>query len=257
MQVACCQFEVVWCDKPANYRRVAEMVAGAKLEPGTLLLLPEMFATGFSMAAEEIAEPPDGPTVQVLGELARLHQIFIQAGVVVRDTAGGRPRNEAVVVGPVGNRIARYAKRHLFSLAGEDQFYAPGNGPESFGWQEAVCTPAICYDLRFPEHFRAEATFAAELIAVIACWPAAREAHWSALLTARAIENQCYAAGCNRCGSEPGGPAYSGCSQIIGPRGELLAEAGSGPTIIRATIDLDELQRYRAIFPALRDRRTG
>src|SRR5437667_12912501 len=130
MQVACCQFDIAWEDKPANYRRVQGLVRGAKLEPGTLLLLPEMFATGFSMNVERTAEPPDGPTVRFLSDLAREHRIHVVGGVAVADPRrGGRPCNEAVAVDPSGKVAKRYAKVYPFSPGTGDQYYAAGPGP--------------------------------------------------------------------------------------------------------------------------------
>ena len=157
--------------------------------------------------------------------------------------------------GPEGRLLARYAKMHLFSFAGEPEHYTPGESPASFAWQRATVAPSICYDLRFPELFREAAARGAEILTVIACWPAPREEHWLALLRARAIENQCYVAAVNRCGHDPSGLAYSGRSQIIDPRGVVLADAGQAEGVIQAAVDLEAQRSYRREFPALRDRR--
>src|SRR5208282_1873351 len=190
MRLACCQLDIAWEDKPANYRRVEALVGDAALPPGTLLLLPEMFATGFTMNSVAVVEPLDGPTASFLCDLARRHRIFVQAGMVVRGAGDGQPRNEALVFDPEGRQLARYAKMHLFSLAGEPVNYAAGDSMVVFGWQETVVAPAICYDLRFPELFRQAVKEQAQVLAIIACWPLPREEHWLALLRARAIENQ-------------------------------------------------------------------
>lgn len=252
MRVACCQFDIAWQDKAANYGRVDVLVRAAGLEAGTLLLLPEMFATGFSMNAGAIAEAVDGPTATFVGSLARQHAIHVLAGVVIRPDDGTRPRNEALLFGPDGRLACRYAKIHRFTFAGEDGHYGAGDRPvtcEVAGWR---VQPAVCYDLRFPELFRGPETRGAELICVIANWPAARESHWLALLRARAIENQAYVAAVNRCGRDPN-VAYSGRSQIIDPRGEMLADGGGEEGVIRAELDLDALRDYRDRFPALND----
>ena len=253
MNIACCQLDIAWVDKPVNYRRVEAMVAGAAIPQGTLLLLPEMFATGFTMSAEAVAEPDDGPTAQFLSGLARRNGIYVQAGLVIAGGDAGRPQNVAAIFDPSGQRVAQYAKIHLFSYAGEPASYRPGDAPLVVPVQEAILAPVICYDLRFPELFRAVVQLGAELITVIACWPEARQSHWLALLQARAIENQCYVAAVNRCGREPFGLTYSGRSQIIDPRGEVLADAGTGETVIQASADFDGLRAYRASFPALGD----
>jgi predicted amidohydrolase len=229
-------------------------VADARLAPGTLLLLPEMFATGFTMNADAVAEPIDGPTARYVADLAARHGIFVQAGMVVRG-ATLRPRNETLVFGPDARLLTRYAKLHLFSFAGEHEHYEPGMTPTSFAWQAAQVVPTICYDLRFPELYRAAAGHGAHVLTVTACWPAPREEHWRVLLRARAIENQCYVAAANRCGHDPSGLAYSGHSQIIDPWGAVLADAGSEAGMIQAPVDLPRQELYRRQFPALADRR--
>ncbi len=254
MQLACCQFNVAWEDKAENYRRVDRLVAEARLAPGTLLLLPEMFATGFTMNAAAVAEPVDGPTARYVADLAARHGIFVQAGMVIRGETV-RPRNEVLIFGPDGRLLTRYAKLHLFSFAGEQEHYQPGTTLTSFAWQAAQVAPSICYDLRFPELYRAATGLGAHVLTVIACWPAAREEHWRVLLRARAIENQCYVAAANRCGQDPSDLAYPGRSQIIDPWGEVLIEAGSGEGILQAAVDLSSQALYRQQFPALADRR--
>jgi predicted amidohydrolase len=255
MRVACCQFDIAWEDKAVNYARVERLVRDAKLERATLLLLPEMFATGFSMNAEEIAESADGETARFLANLARTHAVYALGGAVLKGSdAAKRPRNEALLFDPAGNLLRRYAKVHRFTFAGEDSHYAAGDEPASChvdGWK---VQPTICYDLRFPELYRAKDVRGAELICVIANWPAARESHWLTLLKARAIENQAYVAAVNRCGRDPN-VEYSGRSQIIDPRGEVIEDAGGGEGIIRAELNLAALREYRAKFPALDDAR--
>ena len=258
MQLACCQFDIAWEDKPANYRRVTSLVREAKLAPGALLLLPEMFATGFSMNVERTAEAPDGPTVRFLSELAAANRVHVVGGVAVSaPERGGRPCNEAVAVDPSGKVVRRYAKVYPFSPGTEDRHYAAGTEPVDFDWSGCRVAPAVCYDLRFPELFRramARADRAVELITVIANWPVARVEHWAALLRARAIENQAYVAGCNRVGKDPA-LAYNGRSQIIDPSGNVLADAGEEEKVIRAELNLANLRDYRRKLPFLSDMR--
>jgi predicted amidohydrolase len=255
MRLACCQLDIVWEDKPANYRRVEALIDAVALPPDTLLLLPEMFATGFTMNAAAVAEPMDGPTASFLSDLARRHKIFVQAGMVVHATGDAQLRNEALVFDPEGRPLAHYAKMHLFSFAGEPMHYTAGESLVVFDWQEAVVAPAICYDLRFPELFRWAVKDRARVLSIIACWPAPREEHWLALLRARAIENQCFVAAVNRCGRDPSGLAYGGRSQIIDPQGVVLADGGVQEGVIQAEIDLEAQTRYRREFPALDDMR--
>jgi omega-amidase len=253
MNIACCQFDIRWEDKSANYSRVEAMIAGSQLAADTLLLLPEMFATGFTMNAQAVAEPDDGPTVEFHSGLAKRHGIYVHAGLVLAGDGDGRPRNTALTFDASGRQIGRYAKVHLFSFAGEQEHYQPGSEVVTVPLLGTVMAPAICYDLRFPELFRAAVVQGAEIIAVIACWPESRESHWLALLKARAIENQCYVAAVNRCGQDPSDQRYSGRSQIIDPYGEVVADAGNREEVIVASIDLKGLRAYRSSFPPLND----
>src|SRR5688500_7635870 len=129
MRVACCQFDIAWEDKPENYRRASRLARSAKLPAGSLLLLPEMFATGFSMNADAIAEPPHGPTGLFLADLAIELGSHVLGGAVMSDGTTPRPRNEALLFDPTGKLVSRYAKVHRFSFAGEDQHYSAGDTP--------------------------------------------------------------------------------------------------------------------------------
>lgn len=253
MVVACCQLDIAWEDKARNHARVAALLDAAPPPPGSLLLLPEMFATGFSMDVARTTEGSERSSERFLASLARERGLTIVAGVVTT-AADGRGRNEALVVGPGGHEAARYCKLHPFSYGGEARHFAAGQGVVTFEWSGCTVAPFVCYDLRFPEAFRAAVRKGAQLLVVIANWPAEREAHWLALLRARAIENQAYVAGVNRCGSDPS-LRYSGRSLIVDPRGEVLAEGSTGEGIVRAEIDLAALEAYRRTFPALADMR--
>jgi predicted amidohydrolase len=253
MQVIGCQFDIAWEDKAVNFDRAAALVGDISVEPGALLVLPEMFATGFSMQLENILEPEQGPTQQFLCQLARQTGAYVIGGVATA-SADGRGRNEALVVDPQGNEILRYCKLHPFSLGGEDKHFVRGSETASFHWGEFHVAPFICYDLRFPEIFRQQTRLGAQVLVVIANWPATRDAHWQTLLAARAIENQAYVIGVNRVGSDPQ-LVYAGHSMIIDPRGELLALAGQTPLIVQAQLSLEPLIEYRQQFPALRDMR--
>jgi predicted amidohydrolase len=255
MQLACCQFDIAWEDKPANYRRVTDLVRSAKLTPGALLLLPEMFATGFSMNTAATVEPLDGPTAKFLASLARENRIHVLGGAVITDTETGRPRNEALAFDPAGRLAAHYAKVYPFSVSREHEHHAAGESVAFFEWSGLRASPAVCYDLRFPELFRRAAGGGAELLPVIANWPLTRQAHWVTLLRARAVENQAYVAGCNRVGRDGVGLEYAGGSQVIDYGGNVLADAGAGETVISATVDPHALRAYRRKLPFLADMR--
>ncbi len=252
MILACCQHDIVWEDKRATHARVRALLDAAALPPGSLVLLPEMFSTGFSMDVARIAEGQERVSESFLAAETRARGLSILGGVV--SSVAGRGRNEALLMGPDGREQARYAKLHPFSFGEEDRHFEPGSALVTFDWQGIAVAPFVCYDLRFPEAFRAAVDLGAELLVVIANWPLVREAHWHALLRARAIENQAYVAGVNRCGDDPR-QRYGGRSLIVDPRGEVLAEGGDRECVVTAQLDRMRLVAYRGEFPALRDRR--
>ncbi len=256
MRVVACQLDIVWEDKTANHENVRRLLAAAGNLEGALVVLPEMFATGFSMNVSEIHEGDARPSETFLAEMAAEHRACFVGGVVTQG-ADGKGRNEAVVFGPDGYLLARYAKLHPFTFGQEAEHYSPGDKLVVFTWQDFSVAPFICYDLRFPEVFRAAVrpdSDRAQLLLVIANWPDTRAEHWAALLRARAIENQAYVVGVNRCGADPE-LSYAGGSMIVGPRGDVLADAGikNEETIVSAGLELPPLLAYRREFPALQD----
>lgn len=254
MRVAACQLDIVWENKSANHEKIRGMLDAAKLPAGTLFILPEMFSTGFSMDIPRIAEAAARESENFVAKLAQEHGLFVMAGVV---NAGveGKGRNQCVVYSPQGREIARYSKLQPFALAGEMDHYVPGNEIVTFQCQDFLIAPFICYDLRFPEIFRVAAKRAPHLITVIANWPVKRIHHWTALLKARAIENQAFVVGVNRCGNDPKFE-HNGRSLIVDYHGQVIAEAGSAEEILTAELDMDALQKYRTEFPALKDMRS-
>jgi omega-amidase len=253
MKLYCCQTDITWENKVANYSRVRKLLTITKPEPGSLVLLPEMFSTGFSMNVAAIEEGAKADTEKFLAQLAQELGVFMIGGVVTT-APDGRGYNQALVVGPDGTALARYSKMQPFSLGGETKNYMAGEKPVFFAWQDLKVAPFICYDLRFPEVFRSAIRGGAQLITVIANWPIARIHHWVTLLQARAIENQAYVAGVNRCGTDPKF-TYNGRSIIVDPHGTILADAGDGERIISAEISPKVVNKWRAEFPALQDMR--
>lgn len=251
MRVALCQLDCVWEDKAANLARVRALL-DAPPPPGSLLVLPEMFATGFSMNTTATAEPPEtGETEQFLRALAAETQCAVLAGVVTQ-APGQPPRNQAVAWAPDGRELARYTKQRPFSLAGEGAHYPGGGATVVFEWGGFRIAPFVCYDLRFPELFRAAVQQGADLLTVIASWPARRLTHWLTLLQARAIENQACVIGVNRCGRDSHF-SYAGRSVAIDPQGCIRADAGSEEGVTLAEFDPAWAARWREEFPALRD----
>ena len=155
---------------------------------------------------------------------------------------------------PGGTEISRYTKLQPFTPGGEADNYEAGSTVATWKWHGLIVSPFVCYDLRFPEHFRAAARAGAELITVIANWPMARIHHWVALLQARAIENQAFIVGVNRSGTDPKF-TYNGRSLVVSPKGDILADAGHGESVVSADIDREFLLNYRRDLPFLKDMR--
>ena len=256
MQVACCQVDTVWQDKAASHARVTDLLDQAPLETGALVVLPEYFATSFSLDVATIAEGAQRESETFLAQTAKRLGVYLVGGVV--NAGSGDPprgRNELVAFDSAGELVTRYCKLHPFSFGGEPEHYESGDSIASFTWQTMTVAPFICYDLRFPEVFRQVVRRGVQLFVVIANWPAARREHWMALARARAIENQAYVVAVNRCGADPN-YTYGGDSRIIDPQGEVLSDAGDRECVITAQVDPQVLVEYRKQFPALHDMRS-
>jgi predicted amidohydrolase len=251
------QLDIAWEQPELNFRRVEGLLAGPDIQPEDLILLPEMFATGFSLNTEVTADE-GGQTLAFLGGLARRHGCFVQGGRTVAGLDGGKARNLMSVVGPDGGLRCEYAKIHPFSFGREPERFAGGDRVETWSWRagesRAVVCPGVCYDLRFPEMFRCGAVRGAEVFALGACWPAPRQSHWRALAIARAIENQALVLAVNRTGDDPH-LHYTGGTLAVGPRGEVLGELGETEGVLSVGVDLEGVRCWRREFPALRDLR--
>lgn len=248
------QLNIEWENPRANFARVEALLRATPPSPGSLVLLPEMFATGFSMNVAAIDDRGRQETAGFLSGLSRRLGVFVTAGLVASDPATGRGQNVSVTFDPSGAEVKRYAKLQTFTLGGETACYQPGTEVQTWSWQGFTVSPFICYDLRFPEHFRAATRAGADLITVMANWPVGRIQHWVTLLQARAIENQAYVIGVNRCGTDPQ-LTYNGRSLVVSPKGEILADAGHGESVISAPVDRELLLTYRRDFPFLKDMR--
>jgi len=254
VNVIALQLDIAWENKPANFEKVSRLLALASPRKDSLVVLPEMFATGFSMNVDAVAEPNGGTTETFLADTARRSGIHLVAGAAMRGR-DAKVRNKALVFSPEGKLTAFYAKMHPFTPGGEAEHYTAGGNAVAFRWGECTVSPFVCYDLRFPEVFReAAAAHRPGLFAVIANWPEKRIQHWIRLLQARAIENQAYVVGVNRVGSDPY-YTYPGRSIIADPQGEILADAGEREGFIQAQLDLAALKKYREGLPFLDDLR--
>jgi predicted amidohydrolase len=242
----------VWEDAAATCAALVAHFDVASAQGTRLALVTEMFATGFSMAADRISEAPDGPTTTFLLEQAARTQMYIGGSIPLLHD-GGRPRNTFTLASPDGT-VHRYAKLHPFSFAREHELYDAGDQRITVEIDGVRVSPFVCYDLRFANAFWDVAP-TTDLYVVVANWPEVRREPWMALLRARAIENLAYVVGVNRVGSG-GGLEYSGDSRIIDPLGVELATARGDEAVLVADIDPGHVAAVRERFPFLADRRS-
>lgn len=246
LNITVLQETLAWMDGEANLRHFDPLLAG--LRGRDLILLPEMFTTGFAMEAAK-SSLPQSQVVEWLQGHARACDALIGGSAAIQTEKGAV--NRFLLVEPDGT-LHQYDKRHLFRMADEHHHYLPGEQRTVFSWRGWRILPQICYDLRFPVFARNRNDY--DLALYVANWPAPRAQHWQALLMARAIENQAYVAGCNRVGEDGNHHQYSGNSQIISPLGEILSEAEPfRQARLDAELSLETLNAYRERFPAWRD----
>lgn len=254
VQVALIQMDIALGQPEVNRARGAEMVRRAAADGARLILLPEMWTTGYCLPdlAGGHADRSGEPTGALLAALARETGAAIAGSTA--DERRGKVYNRAAVYGPAGDRLAAYDKVHLVPMMQEPRYLTPGDRLSLADLGGAKAGLAICYDLRFPELFRYLTVAGAELFLVPAEWPAQRLHHWRTLCMARAIENQSFVLACNRVGSDPAN-RFPGHSLVIDPFGEVLAEGGAGEEIVTAEIDLAQVAAVRERIPSLKDRR--
>ena len=251
------QTDIAWEDRRENLARVSAMLRDTpSVRAGDLIVLPEMFDTGFSFNLARTSDT-DSMTLEWIRQTARDHRITLQGSRTVLGP-DGRGRNRATIAGPDGAILCEYDKVHPFSFGRESEFFTGGDSAAVYPWTSdegttTVC-PVICYDLRFPELFRQGMRLGAEVFGVIANWPAPRKLHRTVLAQARAIENQACVLSVNRAGSDPH-LTYSGGTCAFGPQGEVLGELPDGPGVLSVKVDIEAIRAWRDKFPALRDAR--
>ena len=248
MKVALIQSNIIWEDAEQN-RNDFEAKINTIASNVDLIVLPEMFTTGFSMHPEPIAETMEGNSVLWLKTIAKSKNLAITGSLVIREN--DKFYNRLVFVFPSGE-IQHYDKRHLFSLAGEDKTYSAGAKKliiEYKGWK--IC-PLICYDLRFPVFSRNTEEY--DLLLYVANWPTVRINAWDALLKARAIENMCYTIGVNRIGEDGNHHPYPGHSQVLDFLGNDIIKPSQEETILIAELDKKQLLETRNKLGFLNDR---
>lgn len=249
MQILLVQLDPVWEEKFANFRKVRELLERSRPAPGGIIVLPEMFSTGFSLDLSKTHIAGAGSEAAFCAGLAVEFASCVVGGFV--DSAGTGSGNFAAAFSPDGE-LVRYQKQRPFTGAGEHECHAPGSAAAVFRWGGLTVAPLVCYDLRFPELFRDAVRLGANAFIVIAAWPSRRIEHWLTLLRARAIENQAYVIGVNRTGNEPKF-SYNGRSVIVDPHGAVILDAGETECVATAEIDPAAADSWRGEFPAVRD----
>ena len=248
MKVSVIQPVIIWEDKSRNFQNLSDLLKPL-FGKTDIVILPEMFNTGFSMNAAGLSEPMYGETHSWMKNMAENGSFGICGSYMVKEH--GNFYNRWVFVS-TENETMFYDKRHLFSMGGEKEHFTPGKSRLVFSFRGTKISPYVCYDLRFPVWSRN--TEKSDLIIYAANWPDTRQYVWNTLLKARAIENQCYVAGSNPAGKDGMGISYSGESMVINPRGEIIASAGTdGNTSITCEISLKDLNDFRNKFPVLDD----
>ena len=241
-----------------NFERAAGYVAEAGRRGSELVLLPELWSTAYALdrapalASPLVASADEDGWFGRFATLARENGVWLAGSLL--EERGGRYYNCLALYGPDGCLHAAYRKAHLFRLMAEEQYLAPGDETVVVDAPWGKTGLAICYDLRFPELFRRYALSGAHLLLLPAEWPHPRREHWRTLLRARAIENQCFVAACNRIGTT-GNNTFFGASALIDPWGETLVEGGEAEMVLTATIDLAQVDAVRQRIPIFADRR--
>ena len=250
MKVYSVQLDVSQGNKSLNLKRAKKLIEEHPIEPRSLIVLPEMFGTGFNLNLSETLSGEPSLTENFLGDLAISHESWVIGGMISPTSKEKMGANRALICDPFGNGIAHYDKMHLIPILGEEQVHIKGKCIEIINVGQFHVCPFICYDLRFPEIFRVAAGRGATLFIVLACWPDSRIEHWSSLLKARAIENQAYVVGVNATGSGSG-MHYGGQSIVFDPKGNIVESTQKHECILESLLDLKELVEWRREFPAL------
>ncbi|MEM7142236.1 MAG: nitrilase-related carbon-nitrogen hydrolase [Actinomycetota bacterium] len=251
LRIAGIQHDIVWEQPDTNFAALTPMIEAAVDDGADMVVVTEMWSTGFSMKSTEIAERPHGPTATFMKAIAERTGAWIVGSFPEWTESYDKPTNRLLMAGPDGEDH-RYSKIHPFTYAKEDEHYAAGRDRLTVDVNGVRITPLVCYDLRFTDLFWDEAA-TTDCYLVPANWPESRRLHRSTLLRARAIENQAYVVGVNRVGSA-GRLAYSGDSCIVDPLGELVEAPPYETATMAATVDVASVAEVRADFPFMQDR---
>ena len=243
------QTNLFWEDKKANLLMLEEKILNLK-EKTQIVILPEMFSTGFSMQPNLLAEKMDGETIDWMKKIASTKKIILTGSIIIEENE--QYFNRLIWMMPNG-QMGYYDKRHCFAYGGEDQHYTAGKTKtiaQVNGWKINL---QVCYDLRFPVWSRQQKNNLFDAIIYVANWPEKRIHAWKSLLVARAIENQCYVIGVNRIGNDGNEVHHNGASMVINPLGEILYQKENVDDIFTITLDKQSLEDIRTKFPFWKD----
>lgn len=252
LTVSTIQTDLQWENKAANLELLGDKIASLRGNT-ELVVLPEMFSTGFSMNPVSLAEPMNGPTVEWMKKVSMENKLILTGSIIIEEE--GKYYNRLIWMMPNGS-FGTYDKRHLFAYSGENKHYSAGNKrliTSVKGWKINV---QVCYDLRFPVWARQAHSDGApeyDVLIYVANWPERRSHAWKTLLCARAIENQCFVIGVNRVGKDGNEISYSGNTLVIDPLGEVLYHMADEEDIFTITLQKEKLEEVRGKFPFLKD----
>lgn len=250
LKIALLQADLVWENAEANRNQFQQKIDQLSSDVD-LIILPEMFSTGFSMNAENLAEPVNGPTLNWMKKISAEKDVAITGSVIIEED--GKYYNRLFFVTPDGN-IQKYDKRHTFTLAGENEIYISGQERLIVNYKNWKICPLVCYDLRFPVWARNTEDY--DVLIYVANWPAVRVVAWDTLLKARAIENLSYCIGVNRVGEDGNGHPYPGHSAVYDSLGKLISDDSQWERVFQQEIILEKstLEENRKKLKFLQDR---
>ena len=255
LRVAIGQMDVALGDAEANLRTVQALAAEAASGGAELLVLPELWGSGYDLGrAEELADELNTGLFSAVAALSRHHRMAIAGSLLEWDAEEERAYNTATLYNADGALLGRYRKIHRFGPMDEDRYLGAGDEAPLLTTEWGTTALAICYDLRFPELFRRYALEGARIIIMPSEWPVPRIEHWRTLVRARAIENQCFVVACNRVGADRAN-TFGGRSAVVDPAGAVLVEGGAETELLHATLKLELVDDVRKIIPVWNDRR--
>lgn len=253
-KIAVIQMSIEFGNPELNYQNAEAQIALAMQNSPDIIVLPELWTTGYDLVnLPNTADKNASETINFLKAQAKQYNVHFVGGSIANQENDGI-YNTLLVINRQGELVHQYSKLHLFQLMDEHLHLKPGNDKGVFSLDNQVFSGQICYDIRFPEWIRAHVLEGAQAIFVVAEWPLPRLHHWKTLLTARAIENQCYVIACNCSGSNPDN-VFAGHSLIIDPWGEIVAEASEKEEILHGVIDLENVSKVRKTIPIFQDRK--